>query len=217
MTWHCKIVFMCWNSHYFIKRTTWSLEFFIRDTLIFHYLTYFMPNSTSMTTFTFSLGRRLRIFHCDASYYLQNLWMMPEIIGGSTHTHTHRCLKLIYCLPREGAWWELLVPVAFKVTKLFRKLILPERFFLYIYSTTLLSLSTRLCIPILHTITQAHSILSHLLHCQIFDESTWRWHSTRSCLYVARQPGVLQASLYAKLHFDAVIQSSVNKTSKTIQ
>ena len=39
MTWHCKIVFMCWNSHYFIKRTTWSLEIFIRDKLGFKYFT----------------------------------------------------------------------------------------------------------------------------------------------------------------------------------
>ena len=137
MTRHCKTVFVYRNGHCFIKRTTRRLEFFIRDTLIFHYLT-----CSSNTAYQILLLWPDLLFHREETSHisLQRLlistklvvWMVPELIGGGG-SYTHRCLKLIYCLPREGAWWELLVPAAFKVTKLFRKLILlPERFFVHL-------------------------------------------------------------------------------------
>ena len=135
MTWHWKVGFVCRNGHYFFKRTTWSLEFFIRDTLIFHYLTY--SNNTAyqilllwphLLFFTWEKASNISLQRLLISTKIV-VWMVPEIIGGS---YAHRCLKLICSMPREGAW-ELLVPAAFKVTKLFRKLILPpERFFVHL-------------------------------------------------------------------------------------
>ena len=82
---------------------------------------------TTITFFTWKEVSNIKLRRLLLSTKLV-VWMMPEIIWG--FLHIHKCLKLICSMPREGVWWQLLVPAAFKVTKLFRKLILlPERFF----------------------------------------------------------------------------------------